>query len=381
VRILIASSYYPAFVEAHYAERPGLADASYAEQLSSLQSRGFGTAEVYCSALAERGHETAELVLNCDALQAAWAREQGRPARALRAAARLPTRAGALARSAWLHRTAAAQVRAFKPDVLYLKDLWFFRPRELERLRSGGPLVAGQIASRAPGEEVLRTFDLLVSSFPHYVERFRALGVESRYLRIAFDERIPGRLRDAGADPSPDSPRSRDVVFIGGVHPDIHPARVELLERVAEVAGLDLWGYGAEELPAASPIRARSHGPVWGLDMYQILAGSKIVINAHIDVAEGRANNMRMFEATGCGALLVTEEAPNLGDMFEPGREVVTYSGPDELVTRVREMLGDDAARNRIAAGGQGRTMREHTYARRAAELEAILEEALSQRV
>jgi spore maturation protein CgeB len=41
--------------------------------------------------------------------------------------------------------------------------------------------------------------------------------------------------------------------------------------------------------------------------MFKILARSKIVINRHGTIAGNYAVNMRMYEATGSGAMLVTE--------------------------------------------------------------------------
>ena len=40
--------------------------------------------------------------------------------------------------------------------------------------------------------------------------------------------------------------------------------------------------------------------------MYNILSRSKISFNRHINVAENNANNMRLYEATGMGSLLLT---------------------------------------------------------------------------
>ena len=116
-------------------------------------------------------------------------------------------------------------------------------------------------------------------------------------------------------------------MFVGGVDPRVHAAGTALLERVAEAADLRVWGYGVDALPADSPLRSRHRGEAWGSEMYDVLARARIVVNRHIDVAEGFANNMRLYEATGSGALVITEAAPNLGDLFEPHREVFTYEG------------------------------------------------------
>jgi spore maturation protein CgeB len=114
--------------------------------------------------------------------------------------------------------------------------------------------------------------------------------------------------------------------------------------------------------------------------MYDVLSRSRISVNRHIDVAEGYANNMRLFETTGVGALLLTEAAPNLGDFFQPGREVVAYEGEDDLVEKIEHYLRNDDERLKIAAAGQQRTLNEHTYRRRIAELAAMLETRLERR-
>ena len=108
-----------------------------------------------------------------------------------------------------------------------------------------------------------------------------------------------------------------------------------------------------------------------------MLARARISLNRHIEAAEGFANNMRLFESTGVGSLLVTEAAPNLADLFEPGAEVVAYEGEDELVAKAEHYLAHEDERAAIAAAGQARTLRDHTYRRRIAELADLLQARL----
>ena len=99
-----------------------------------------------------------------------------------------------------------------------------------------------------------------------------------------------------------------------------------------------------------------------------------MAINRHGDIAEGHANNMRLFEATGMGALLATEAADNLAELFEPGREVLAYDGADDLVEQVRHLLAHEDERRAMAAAGQQRTLRDHGYDGRIATLAGMLE-------
>jgi hypothetical protein len=373
MRIAIVDTYYPAFLNEHYAARPGLERGSYERQHASLLERCFGTGDAYSRGLRAHGHEAVELVANCAPLQLRWAADHGAAGRVRRQVAGGRGPLAERARRRVLRRLVHEQAEAFSADVVYLQDTGFLTAGDLAALRRAGLLVVGQLASPAPPMELLRGFDLIVSSFPHFVERFRREGIDSEYLPLAFDAAVLDRLRSEGAEPDPAAPRPHAASFVGGVHPTIHARGTTIVERACAEAGVEVWGYGADALPADSPIRRHYHGEAWGLDMYAVLARSKIVLNRHIDVAEGYANNMRMFEATGTGALLLTESAGNLADLFAAGDEVVTYRDGDELVARLRDLADDDDRRRAIAAAGQARTLREHTYERRMGELADIL--------
>ena len=111
--------------------------------------------------------------------------------------------------------------------------------------------------------------------------------------------------------------------------------------------------------------------------MYNILHTSLITLNHHVDVAGDYAGNVRLFEATGTGTLLVTDWKTNLHKMFVPGKEVVAYRSPEECVEMVQYYLEHDEERGAIAHAGQQRTLRDHTYYQRMQEFEAIVRKYL----
>jgi spore maturation protein CgeB len=108
--------------------------------------------------------------------------------------------------------------------------------------------------------------------------------------------------------------------------------------------------------------------------MYQRLQRAEVALNFHIDVAGGSANNLRLYETTGVGTLLITDWKTDLNELFEPGREVLTYRTVEECLDLILSCLRSAAERQRIAAAGQRRTMAQHTYATRARELIGILD-------
>src|SRR5262249_31019007 len=155
-----------------------------------------------------------------------------------------------------------AQATEYAPDVVYVQNIRFFSGRLLGRLRRLGALVVGQIASEAPLARRLRAYDLVLTSFPHYVERFRSLGIRSEYLRIGFDPRVLEHLEGSVR---------HDVVFVGALNRTQHRDANELLERAARRVPIDFWGYRNDGWPSDSPMQTRYHGEAWGLDMYRVL--------------------------------------------------------------------------------------------------------------
>jgi len=358
MRILIVDTCYPAFLEHHYSSNPGLERLPYDEQWRALMDTFFGTADSYSHYLGRLGHDAHEVVVNAEPLQSAWAREHG-SRRGLRS--RLRRRAD--------RELVLAQAEWFQPDVVYLQHLSFLAPDTLRALAARSRLLVGQIASEAPGREHLTQFDLILTSFPHYVPLFRELGVASEYLRLAFDPRVLERLGPI--------PPKQCAVFVGNLGRSQHARGNDLLERAAERVPIEFWGYKVEDRQPASPIVRRYHGEAWGLEMYRVLAEARIAVNRHIDVAEDSANNMRLYEATGVGSLLVTDAKQNLGDLFEVGREVVAYRDADELAEAVEHYLAHEDERATIAAAGQRRTLGEHAFSVRMGELTHILDSYL----
>lgn len=376
MKIQIVDTYYAAFLASHYADRPHLKSVPSTQQQDELLDQCFGTSDFYSRHLKGLGHEVQDLIVNCVPLQEAWAREHGArySALALRVPHRffrLPLIGRWLAALPGLVEIAVAQVEAFAPDVLYCQDLSFFPPEVLARLRKHVRLIVGQIACPLPPEAFLKGYDLILTSFPHFVPRLRAMGVASEYFRIGFDTRVLEKLGEV--------PKDVDASFVGGISRH-HGKAIPVLEYLARNTPIQFFGYGADSLDADSPIRARHHGEVWGLDMYRALARSRITLNRHINVAENYANNMRLYEATGVGTLLLTDRKDNLGELFEVGKEVVAYSSAEEAAELIRYYLAHPDEAQAIARAGQARTLREHTYGHRMEELVSILERHLQGR-
>jgi len=356
---LIVDTYYARFLSSVYSANPELAAKGYREQLDFLMRQCFGTADFYSRNLKQLGCPAEEIIPNNEILQRQWAVENGRRITEpvyMKALRRFSLMRRLIKSPDWLLRILEQQIARARPDVLYLQDLSFCPPDFLSKMKKYARMIVGQIACPLPPLPHLKPYDLILTSFPHYVGRFRDMGIRSEYFKIAFS---PSVLDEAG---TPE--RRYPCTFVGGISP-AHKAGTLLLEELARRGDIDFFGYGADELDKNSPILPRHHGEVWGLAMYRALLSSRITINRHIDVAENYANNMRLYEATGCGALLITDAKDNLSELFEVDKEIVAYKTVDDLVSLIQYYTEHDQQREIIAAAGQQRTLNEHTYENR----------------
>ena len=176
---------------------PGLEHASYEEQLAVRNASLFGVSDFYPRNLVDLGHPAVEFSINNRSLQTAWAREHGLSFTAA-GAPRLVLRRGILPwlvrdQSAWMEQVLAAQIEEFRPDVVLTHSLSDLRPAFWRRMRNHYRLLVGQIASPLSTDIDLTPFDLMLSSLPNFVERFRQAGLRAELFRLAFDPVVLGK--------------------------------------------------------------------------------------------------------------------------------------------------------------------------------------------
>lgn len=383
MRVLILNTDYEAFLDDLYAANPGLAEQSYDRQMAVRNLSLFGVADFYSEGLKANGVEAADVHLNNKAMQLRWASEHGLIAET--AGGTEPGGVSAVIRGlfgrgerltpelaampGWMRNVMTAQIENFRPDVILNQAMHLIGAESLRSLVGKGCLLVGQIAApwHAPDDD--RAYDLIVTSLPNFVQQFEHRGIRSFYNRLGF---APSVLASV-----PEVNRDLAVTFVGTLSSH-HAERIRLLEILAERTRLNIWGMGIDEVSGQSPIRRCYRGQAWGRDMFAIFRRSQIVINQHIGIAGQYANNMRLYEATGCGATLVTDRKNNLHEIFQIGSEVVDYGNPEECLARIEELLNEPDRCAAIGSRGQSRTCGDHSYVRRTAELKAKFAEMLN---
>ena len=77
------------------------------------------------------------------------------------------------------------------------------------------------------------------------------------------------------------------------------------------------------------------------------------------------ALNQRVFDVPACGAFLLTDHQDTIEELFDVGKEIVTYRSREDLPGLVGFYLRNPKEREIIARRGRERILKEHTYRHR----------------
>jgi GT2 family glycosyltransferase len=211
----------------------------------------------------------------------------------------------------------------------------------------------------APGE--LDDADLVLAGSAPLAEHLRPLtSTPVHVLPQAADARTFG--------PGPRDPeRASRVLFLGNSRAVPRPA---VMTAVRAGLPLTLIGAGWHRFVDAQHV-ARDAVPY--AELPQWYRSAELVLNDHWDEMRrwGLVSN-RVLEVLACGGLVVSDALDGL-DALTDGA-VPTYTGPDELVAIVTDLLDDAERRAELAARGQAAVLAAHTWQHRAATLVALVD-------
>lgn len=372
MRILIIDTYYEKFLRNFYNyNQEKVEDLNYKQLRELLFGQFFGTSNFYSKNLKKLGIDAEEIIFNDSILQIKWAQENGLKIKLndplwFKILNKINKKINRVLGKGYLYEILLNQIENYKPDILYIQSPTYFSPLFLKKIKRRVKLLMAQIASPLPPLWFFKPYDLVISSLPNYVEYFRKNKINSEYLKLAFEPEILNYLEK--------KENEYPITFIGSFA-NVHKKFIPIFEEVAKKFGnkFFIWGFGIENTKSKILMNCYQ-GEAFGLDMYNILYNSKISLNRHSKISQNYANNMRLYEATGCGAMLITDYKDNLNELFKIGGEIEIYHNADELIDKISFYLENESQRKKIAEAGQKRTLTEHNYLNRMRELLQIIE-------
>lgn len=188
--------------------------------------------------------------------------------------------------------------------------------------------------------DICRYFDICWTSTEDALKKYCVEGTLPVYL-------------PEGANPEIHKPygveKTIDVSFVGQCYGN----RPEIMQKlIMQGIQAEAYGYGWP------------NGPLSTQEMIRMYSRSKI--NLGFGAVAGHKNTYclkgRDFEVPMSGGLYLTEYHPELERFFDVRKEIVTYSGFDDLVEKIRYLLSNQQEADAIRKKGLERSRREHTW-------------------
>jgi spore maturation protein CgeB len=180
--------------------------------------------------------------------------------------------------------------------------------------------------------------------------------------------------------PVPHDPRyAADLGFLGNRLPD-RESRVE--EFFLAPAGLMpdhrfiLGGSGWADKDCPANVAKVGHVSTEAHNAFNCSPRAVLNINRDSMASTGFSPPTRVFEAAGAGACLMTDAWAGIELFLRPGEEVLVVRDGRDVAEALRTL--DPAKAEQIGQAALRRVLSEHTYDRRAVEVDRILQEALS---
>jgi hypothetical protein len=359
MRFLQINTFYPAYLRDFYAARPHLPQTTFTAQIDALLGDGFSDSHIFTRPLRAYGVETMQVIANDPVSQGTWLRENGYPVEAAVNCA-LAT---------------VLQIERFAPDIVYTTDVVSLGSPFFKMLKKRPPVIAGWRGFPLPPGADLSAYDLILTSFDRIFTEAKAAGAATvERFHPGFPENCPVLAEKREI--------AWDVVFSGTVTHE-HMKRVAVVNMLAEMsvdpATKFSFGIFMPNASALSPLaQSLNRGARWSHDMLRLLRSARMVVNIDVDAFGGQPPNMRLIEATGVGAFLLTTQHPELPRFFEPGREVETFRTPQELASKLLYYVANPDEGDAIGRRGQDRCLRDHSLKQRTPWFHDIMTRALA---
>ncbi|MFB1007492.1 MAG: glycosyltransferase, partial [Sulfurospirillum sp.] len=172
------------------------------------------------------------------------------------------------------------------------------------------------------------------------------------YLPLAYNPKLfsPSTLANE---------QRKEILFIGNPAPD----RVEILQNTQVPITLIGSAWKKQSIPLHTCI-TKNIALNKIVPLYQ---SCRAVLNMKQGANVKNGLNMRSFEATACGALMIHDNVKDLEKHFVPNEEILVYNDAEELNELLKKIDKHPELFYEIAKKGMQRTLLEHTYEHRMA--------------
>ncbi len=193
------------------------------------------------------------------------------------------------------------------------------------------------------------------------VSMYKERGITNvEWLPLAFDsESFNSRFK--GRDSMP-------ILFVGNNLGDRRIGFHDLIQPLMDRFGSNVHIFGRNWPPGMG---CSLHGELPRERLAGAYGSCDLALGLHRDAQRNVdcSLNLRVFEALGLGALLLSDDTEGIQRLFSPGRDLVVSADPAQTVDLAEYYLREKDERQKIAGRGKAKVLTEHTMRHRAQKI------------
>lgn len=197
----------------------------------------------------------------------------------------------------------------------------------------------------------LKYYDVVFTTKKYNLEELKKIGAKRTELFLdAYDEDLhrPIELSDKDKNRF-----GADVGFIGTFEED--RAR-RMLYCAENGASIKVWGNGWEGWKNRYPSLQIEDKPIYGEDYVKAINATKINL-CFLRKMNRDETTSRSVEIPACGGFMLGERTKRHLEFFEEGKEAEFFDNNEEMLKKIKQYLGDENAREKIALAGRKRCL------------------------
>ncbi|HWN11864.1 MAG TPA: glycosyltransferase [Pyrinomonadaceae bacterium] len=258
-------------------------------------------------------------------------------------------------------------IKSFQPDMLFVFKGSWVHPNLIGFCRSASIPVLNyypDVSFLAHGPNIPKALPLYSHVFntkAYGVDDMKAqLGVTNiTFLEPGFDPELhqPVKLTD-----EEQALYGCDVSFIGTWSPKKEATLATLIEALPNLK-LKVWGCQWEKSGSRSLANFIMGDEITGDAYTKAIRASSICLGLLSEAGKGSSSGdlitARTFQIPACGTFMMHERNPEVLRYFADGTDAAFFSTPKELIEQVQFYLAHDNERERVAANGRDRSVRD----------------------
>jgi len=305
----------------------------------------------------------------------------------------------------WYFQIIIEQINFYKPDILFLSSEALLSGSQVKFLKNNFSFIKKIILwtgvlNSLKNNYLIKNVDEIFTSCKTIYDKLK-LVKKVQLIYFAFDKNILKNIKDGE--------KKHEIIFLGNIflERELHGKRSEILNYLTKKHKINFFSnlknysfknflknfvYKFFKLSEYKNFnffkeinfynnlyelkKINQSNNLYGLKQFEKLSQYWMILNTHANNINC-SSNIRLFEATGVGSCLFTENSKNISDLFDKNKEIITFENKEDLNEKINYLKKNHLEIEKIGKNAQKKVLKKHIFEERILEFESKIKDGI----